>query len=139
MPIPSLKIGLIGAGRIGHLHAEHLTTRIPSADVLMVADAFEETARQCAESFAIASFTRDYRVVFDRPDIEAVVICTSTDTHARIIEEAAQAGKHMFCDEPIALEIESIDRALNAVTRAGVKLQRDLSRGLDASSSRARH
>ena len=117
MPIPSLKIGLIGAGRIGHLHAEHLTTRIPSADVLMVADAFEETARQCAESFAIASFTRDYRVVLDRPDIEAVVICSSTDTHARIIEEAAQAGKHIFCEKPIALDLASIDRALKAVRR----------------------
>ena len=138
MPIPSLKIGLIGAGRIGHLHAEHLTTRIPSADVLMVADAFEETARQCAESFAIASFTRDYRVVLDRPDIEAVVICASTDTHARIIEEAAQAGKHIFCEKPIALDLASIDRALKAVKRAGVKLQIGFNRRFDASFNRAR-
>ena len=137
MPIPSLKIGLIGAGRIGHLHAEHLTTRIPSADVLMVADAFEETARQCAESFAIASFTGDYRVVLDRPDIEAVVICSSTDTHARIIEEAAQAGKHIFCEKPIALDLASIDRALKAVKRAGVKLQIGFNRRFDASFNRA--
>ena len=137
MLIPSLKIGLIGAGRIGHLHAEHLTTRIPSADVLMVADAFEETARQCAESFAIASFTGDYRVVLDRPDIEAVVICSSTDTHARIIEEAAQAGKHIFCEKPIALDLASIDRALKAVKRAGVKLQIGFNRRFDASFNRA--
>src|SRR6266567_8793338 len=137
MLIPSLKIGLIGAGRIGHLHAEHLTTRIPSADVLMVADAFEETARQCAESFAIASFTRDYRVVLDRPDIEAVVICSSTDTHARIIEEAAQARKHIFCEKPIALDLASIDRALKAVKRAGVKLQIGFNRRFDASFNRA--
>ncbi len=137
MPIPSLKIGLIGAGRIGHLHAEHLTARIPSADVLIVADAFEETARQCAESFAIASFTGDYRVVLDRPDIEAVVICSSTDTHARIIEEAAQAGKHIFCEKPIALDLASIDRALKAVKRAGVKLQIGFNRRFDASFNRA--
>lgn len=137
MLIPSLKIGLIGAGRIGHLHAEHLTARIPSADVLIVADAFEETARQCAESFAIASFTGDYRVVLDRPDIEAVVICSSTDTHARIIEEAAQAGKHIFCEKPIALDLASIDRALKAVKRAGVKLQIGFNRRFDASFNRA--
>ncbi len=137
MPIPSLKIGLIGAGRIGHLHAEHLTARIPAADVLIVADAFEETARQCAESFAIASFTGDYRVVLDRPDIEAVVICSSTDTHARIIEEAAQAGKHIFCEKPIALDLASIDRALKAVKRAGVKLQIGFNRRFDASFNRA--
>jgi len=103
----------------------------------MVADAFEETARQCAESFAIASFTRDYRVVLDRPDIEAVVICSSTDTHARIIEEAAQAGKHIFCEKPIALDLASIDRALKAVKRAGVKLQIGFNRRFDASFNRA--
>src|SRR5437764_14453611 len=110
MLIPSLKIGLIGAGRIGHLHAEHLTTRIPSADVLIVADAFEETARQCAESFAIASFTRVYRVALDRSAIEAVVICSSTDTHARIIQDARQSGKPIFCEKPIALHVASLHR-----------------------------
>ena len=53
MPVASLKIGLVGAGRIGRLHAEHLTSRIPAGDILVVADAFEEAARQCAESYAI--------------------------------------------------------------------------------------
>src|SRR5216683_2680587 len=140
MPIPThpLKIGLIGAGRIGRLHAEHLTTRIPSAEVLIVADTFEETARQCAESFAIASFTQDYRAVLERPDIEAVVICSSTDTHARIIEEAAQAGKHIFCEKPIALDLPTIDRALDAVAHAGVKLQIGFNRRFDADYRRVR-
>src|SRR5712691_13218981 len=139
MPIPSLKIGLIGAGRIGRLHAEHLTTRIPSADVLIVADSFGETARQCAESFAIASFAQDYRAVLERPDIEAVLICSSTDTHARIIEEAAQAGKHIFCEKPIALDLPSIDRALDTVARADIKLQLGFNRRFDASYRRVRH
>src|ERR1700730_5398074 len=138
MPLTSLKIGLIGAGRIAHLHAEHLTARMPSADVLMVADAFEETARRCAESFAIASFTRDYRAVLERPDIEAVVICSSTDTHARIIEEAAQAGKHIFCEKPIALDLATIDRALDAVARAGVQLQIGFNRRFDDNYLRVR-
>ncbi len=134
----SLKIGLIGAGRIGRLHAEHLTTRIPSADLIMVADVSEEAARQCAELYAIPDATQDYHAVLDHPDIQAVVICSSTDTHARIIEEAAQAGKHIFCEKPIALDLPSIDRTLDAVERAGVKLQIGFNRRFDANYRRVR-
>ena len=74
MPAHTLKLGLIGAGRIGRLHAEHLTSRIPAADLLIVADVFEEAARQCADHYAIPSFTQDYRAVLDHPDIQAVII-----------------------------------------------------------------
>jgi len=138
MPAHALKIGLIGAGRIGRLHAEHLTTRIPSAELIMVADVFEEVARQCAERYAIPHYEQDYRAVLDHPDIQAVVICSSTDTHARIIEEAAQAGKHIFCEKPIALDLPSIDQALEAVERAGVKLQIGFNRRFDANYRRVR-
>ena len=93
MPAVSLNIGLIGAGRIGQVHAEHLSTRIASARLLMVADAYEPAARQCAERYRIPAFTQDYRAILERPDIQAVVICSSTDTHAQIIEEAALAGR----------------------------------------------
>jgi len=66
----SLKIGLIGAGRIGRLHAEHLTSRIPSADLIMVADVFEEAARQCAELYSIPYSTQDYHAVLDNPTMQ---------------------------------------------------------------------
>src|SRR6266852_2382540 len=138
MPAHSLKLGLIGAGRIGSLHAEHLTTRIAAADLIMVADAFEEAARQCAERYAIPFATQDYRDVLTRPDIQAVVISSSTDTHAQIIEAAAWAGKHIFCEKPIALDLSSIDRALDAVERAGVKLQVGFNRRFDANYRRVR-
>jgi myo-inositol 2-dehydrogenase / D-chiro-inositol 1-dehydrogenase len=131
MPAHTLKLGLIGAGRIGRLHAKLLTTTIPAANVMMVADVFEESARQCAESYNIPAFSRDYRAVLDREDIQAVVICSSTDTHARIIEEAAQAGKHIFCEKPIALDLPSIDQALSTVERCGVKLQIGFNRRFD--------
>ena len=134
----SLKIGLIGAGRIGHMHAEHLTSRVRSAELLMVADAFEETARVCAERYSIPYFVQDYHAVLDHPDIQAVVICSSTDTHAQIIEEAAQAGKHIFCEKPIALDLPSIDRALDSVERSGVKLQIGFNRRFDANYRRVR-
>ncbi len=133
-----LKIGLIGAGRIGRVHAEHLTTHIPSAELVMVADMFEESAKQCAKRYAIPLATQDYHAILDRPDIEAVVICSSTDTHARIIEEAAQAGKHIFCEKPIALDLPSIDQALDAVARADIKLQLGFNRRFDPSFRRVR-
>lgn len=138
MALPSLKVGLIGAGRIGRLHAAHLTSLIRSSEVVIVADVLEEAARQCAERYAIPIFTQDYHTVLDHQDVQAVVICSSTDTHARIIEEAAQAGKHIFCEKPIALDLPSIDRALDAVKRAGVKLQVGFNRRFDANYRRVR-
>ena len=138
MPAESLKIGLIGAGRIGLLHAGHLTSRIPAAELVMVADVFLEAARECAESHAIPSYEQDYHAVLEHPDIQAVVICTSTDTHARIIEDAAQAGKHIFCEKPIDHNLAKIDLALAAVENAGVKFQVGFNRRFDANFVRVR-
>lgn len=139
MPAEVLNIGLIGAGRIGQVHADHLSTRVASARLLMVADAYEPASRACAERYAIPAFAQDYRVVLESPDIQAVVICSSTDTHAQIIEEAAHAGKHIFCEKPIALNLASIDRALAAVERAGVKLQIGFNRRFDPNYQRVRN
>lgn len=138
MSANTLKVGLIGAGRIGRLHAEHLTSRIPSADLLIIADVYEEAARECAEHFGIPAYSHDYREVLERPDIQAVIVCSSTDTHAQIIEEAARAGKHIFCEKPIALDLPSIDKALRAVERAGVKLHIGFNRRFDANYRRVR-
>jgi myo-inositol 2-dehydrogenase / D-chiro-inositol 1-dehydrogenase len=138
MPVNSLKLGIIGAGRIGQLHAEHLRTRIPSAQVVMVADVVEDMARRCAMYYDIPAFTSNYHDILERRDIEAVMICSSTDTHARLIEEAAAAGKHIFCEKPIALDLPSIDHALAAVRHAGVKLQIGFNRRFDASYRRVR-
>jgi myo-inositol 2-dehydrogenase / D-chiro-inositol 1-dehydrogenase len=133
-----LKIGLIGAGKIGRMHIEHLTTHISSAEVIMVADTCEENARQCAQRYAIPFAAQDYHAILDNPDIEAVVICSSTDTHARIIEDAAKARKHIFCEKPIALDLPSIDRALAAIVHSGTKLQLGFNRRFDASYRRVR-
>lgn len=138
MPAQKLKMGLIGAGRIGCLHAGHLASRIPAADLFMVADPVEEAARACAERFAVPFYRRDYRAVLDHPDIQAVVVCSSTDTHAQIIEEAAQAGKHIFCEKPVALDLPSIDQALEAVECSGVQLQIGFNRRFDANFRRIR-
>jgi myo-inositol 2-dehydrogenase/D-chiro-inositol 1-dehydrogenase len=134
----SVNVGLIGAGRIGKLHAQHLATRIPGVDLVAVADVVVEAAEACAVECRIASAYGDYRRILDEPAIEAVVICSSTDTHARIIEEAADAGKHIFCEKPIDFDLRKIDRALGAVERAGVKLQVGFNRRFDPNFKRVR-
>jgi len=131
-----LNVGIIGAGRIGRLHAEHLAYRIPEANPLIVADLYEEAARKCAERCRIPQAVRDYHTILDNPDIEAVVICSPTHTHAQIIKEAAAAGKHIFCEKPIALNLEEIDQALEAVEKAGVKFQVGFNRRFDANFQR---
>lgn len=133
-----LNIGLIGAGRIGRVHAENLTVRIPAANLQAVADISIDAARQCAQRYRIPEAVADYRTLLERADIDAVVICSATDTHARMIEEAAQAGKQIFCEKPIAHSLAAIDRALAAADQAGVKLQIGFNRRFDSNYRRVR-
>lgn len=127
----SLNVGLIGAGRIGRVHAETLSYRIPAAKLVSVADVFVESAQKCAADFQIPSHTADPQEIFTDNQIDVVVICSSTNTHAQFIIEAAKAGKHIFCEKPIALDLAEIDRALEAVDKAGVKLQIGFNRRFD--------
>src|SRR5690606_1766080 len=76
--------------------------------------------------------------IFADPAIDAVMICSSTNTHANLIIEAAQAGKHIFCEKPIDHSLEKIDRALDAVHKAGVKLQIGFNRRFDPNFARVR-
>jgi myo-inositol 2-dehydrogenase/D-chiro-inositol 1-dehydrogenase len=133
-----INIGLIGAGRIGRIHAESLAHRVPGAHLLAVADVVVEAAERCAADFHIPSVFKDPRQVLDDPEIEAVAICSSTDTHAPLIEQAAQAGKHIFCEKPIDYDLARIDRALHVVEKAGVKLQIGFNRRFDPSFKQAR-
>jgi len=134
----SLNMGLLGAGRIGRVHAQNLAYRLPQARLAAVADVFANAAERVAAEYAIPAAYDDPRRVLDDPAIDAVVICTSTDTHAALIEAAAQAGKHIFCEKPIALDLAAIDAALATVEQAGVKLQIGFNRRFDANFARVR-
>jgi len=126
-----LSLGLIGAGRIGRVHAESIS-RISHAHIVGVADVFLENAEKCAADFGIPAAHQDPRALLDDPTIDAIVVCSSTDTHTRFIIEAAEAGKHIFCEKPIALNLADIDRALATVERCGVKLQIGFNRRFDS-------
>lgn len=134
----TINIGIIGAGRIARVHAETLSYRIPEAKVLAVADIIPDAAKKLAADFQIPAVFESHRPIMDDKRIDAVVICSSTDTHAQMITEAAQAGKHVFCEKPIALELPKIDAALQAVDKTKVKLQVGFNRRFDPSFKRAR-
>ena len=133
-----VNVGLIGAGRIGKLHAQHLAHRIPEARLLAVADVSPQAAEECARACQVSDVCSDYCRILEHPDIEAVVVCTSTNTHATIVEAAAAAGKHVFCEKPLDLDLARIDQVLTAVKRAGVKLQVGFNRRFDANFKRVR-
>ncbi len=117
-----LKIGVIGTGRIGKVHIATLVQNVPQAVVVAVADVNLAGATEVANSFGISAVYSDYKDVINHPDVEAVIICSPTDTHAQYIVEAAQARKHIFCEKPVDLSLPVIQRALDAVAKAGVKL-----------------
>lgn len=134
----TLTFGVIGAGRIGKVHAENLATRIGDAEVLAVADVVEASAKELARRLRIPKSTANYQDILNDPAIHAVAICSATDTHAQMIEEAALAGKHIFCEKPIAFSVERIDAVLNTVQQAGVKLQIGFNRRFDPNYARVR-
>jgi myo-inositol 2-dehydrogenase/D-chiro-inositol 1-dehydrogenase len=133
-----LSIGIIGAGRIGAVHAETLAFRLPEALPLIIADIKRPAAEEVAARCGIPRATESAEEILADPKVEAVLICSSTDTHADLIVAAARAGKHIFCEKPIDHSLEKIDRALAAVRRAGVQLQVGFNRRFDASFARVR-
>ncbi len=119
-----VRIGLLGAGRIGKLHGENLAHAVPQADLKAVADPFmNDATREWAADMGIENVYDDPEKIFSDPDIDAVFICSSTNTHAEFIMRAAKAGKHIFCEKPIDTDLNIIKKALAAVEEAGVKLQ----------------
>ncbi len=133
----TIGVGLIGAGRIGRVHAANLVQRMPRAKLVSVVDVNAAAAREVASQWG-CDVHDDYRRLLDDPSIDAVLICSATDTHSQLIIEAAAAGKHIFCEKPIDMTLAKIDAALAAVEEAGVKLQIGFNRRFDPNHVRVR-
>ncbi len=133
-----VRIGVLGAGRIGQVHAENVSFRIPGAEVAVVADLSKEAAQSCAAKVKAPKATGSIAEVLADSSVDAVVIATPTDTHARLIVEAARAKKHIFCEKPIDFDLAQIDAALAEVKKAGVLFQIGFNRRFDPSFQRAR-
>ena len=126
-----LRIGVIGAGRIGKLHSNNLATRVPNAELAAVSDVYEPAAKELAEKLGVQNYYNDYHKILEDPTIDAVFICSSTDTHSPISIEAAKAGKHIFCEKPIDHDLDKIKAVLEEVKKAGVKYQVGFNRRFD--------
>ncbi len=126
-----LKIGIIGAGRIGKLHANNLVNRVPDAELIAISDVYAPAAKELAEKLNVPNWYDDYHKILENPDVEAVFICSSTDTHSPISIEAARAGKHIFCEKPIDHDLDKIKVVLEEVEKAGVKYQVGFNRRFD--------
>lgn len=111
-----LKIGIIGAGRIGKVHLESISYHVKNATVTAMADPFmNEETEKLIRSYGVSKVTKDYKDILNDKDIDAVLVCSSTDTHAAISIEAINAGKHVFCEKPVDHSIEKIQAVADAL------------------------
>ena len=138
MSTKKLCFGVIGAGRIGRVHAETVAFRLPEARIAAITDVNLEAAQSLADHCGIPKVVPTAAEIFADKEIDAVLICSSTDTHAGLIVEAAKAGKHIFCEKPVSLSLEKIDGCLAAVEAAGVQLQVGFNRRFDSNFQRVR-
>jgi myo-inositol 2-dehydrogenase / D-chiro-inositol 1-dehydrogenase len=124
-----ISVGVIGAGRIGRLHAELLARRVAGATVAAVYDVHQPCAVDVGASLDVP-VAGSVEEVLDG-DIDAVAVCSSADTHVELMVAAAEAGKAIFCEKPVSLDLAELDRGLDAVRRAGVPFQIGFNRRFD--------
>ena len=124
----TVRFGLLGAGRIGKVHAKAITGN-PEAQLVAVSDAMAGAASSLAGQYGAE--VRDTDAIIAASDIDAVVICTPTDTHADLIEAAARAGKAIFCEKPIDLDVERVKACLKVVDSEGATLMVGFNRRFD--------
>ncbi|MDR0710240.1 MAG: Gfo/Idh/MocA family oxidoreductase, partial [Spirochaetaceae bacterium] len=132
-----LKLGIIGAGRIGKIHIDNIARFIPQATFEGLADIMLSPEQEAwARDLGARIVSKDPADLVRDPEIRAIVVCSSTDTHADLIIAAARAGKHIFCEKPIDLTAGKVRAALEAVKKAGVKLQIGFNRRFDHNFAR---
>lgn len=133
MVIIMLKIGIIGAGRIGKVHLESISYHVKNATVTAMADPFmNEETEKLIRSYGVSKVTKDYKDILNDKDIDSVLVCSSTDTHAAISIEAINAGKHVFCEKPVDHSIEKIQAVADALKEhPDIKFQVGFNRRFD--------
>ncbi len=121
---------MLGVGRIGRMHAELLAHRVAGTTLGMVYDAHTPSAEQVGAALDVpVAASADELLAND--DLDAVAICTSTDTHVELLVAAAASGKVIFCEKPISLDLAEVDRALASIDEAGARLQIGFNRRFD--------
>lgn len=134
-----INVGIIGAGRIGKVHCESIMRYVKSATVKAIADPFlTDETKDWAKGLGVNEFYTDYHKILEDKDIQAVLICSSTDTHSTISLEAIAAGKHIFCEKPIDHDVNKILEVKKALENSNVKYQVGFNRRFDHNFKAAR-
>ncbi len=133
-----INLAVIGTGRMGSVHVANIVNKVPEANLVAICDIRLDVAQAVADRWGITRMVQDYHELLADETIEAVLIATTTSTHAEVIKDCAKAGKHIFCEKPIALDLARIDEALEAVELAGVKLQVGFNRRFDKNFQRVK-
>jgi myo-inositol 2-dehydrogenase/D-chiro-inositol 1-dehydrogenase len=126
----TINVGVAGLGRIGKIHLKNLVRNFAEIKVLAVMDVFEES-KGIAEEFNVPVFVKTFDELLAVPGLDAVVICSPTDTHADYVVQAAKAGKQIFCEKPLDLSLSRVQEVLDIVKESGVKLMLGFNRRFD--------
>ena len=132
----TLRIGLAGLGRIGKIHLQNLS-RLPQVFVAAVSDPVAE-ARSFADRFAPERSYETFEELLAHPDLDAIAVCSPTDTHADYVIHVARKGKHIFCEKPVDLSLSKVEEVLKVVDETGVKLMIGFNRRFDPNFARVR-
>jgi myo-inositol 2-dehydrogenase/D-chiro-inositol 1-dehydrogenase len=132
-----IAVALLGAGRIGQEHAKNLAA-LPQVEVVVVCDPRIESAEAVRPLVRAKEVTPSPEEAVNRTDVDAVIICTPTDTHAALIEAAAETGKAVFCEKPVALDLTRTQQALATVAEKGVPFQIGFQRRFDSGYAEAK-
>lgn len=128
----TVTVGIIGAGRIGKVHAENIAKFVPEMEIKRIADpCMSEETVEFLRRLRIPHISNDPEDILNDPDIQAVIVCSPTDLHAEYTIRAAQAGKDVFCEKPIDYRLERVHAAIDACKKAGVRLQVGFNRRFD--------
>jgi len=127
----SIRVCLIGAGRAGQVHANSLVKHLPGAELVAIVDMRKAQREQVAAGYGVRDTFESLHEALEKAAFDAVVITTPTFTHRDLVMAAAAAGKHIFCEKPMALSVRDCDEMIAAADRAGVVLQLGFMRRFD--------
>ncbi len=132
-----LRIAVLGVGRIGRMHAELIARQVPGAALAMVQDVYAPAAVAVGDALGVP-FTTDVDEVLASTAVDAVAICSSTDTHVPLLIASAKAGKAIFCEKPVSLDLAEVDEALTTIADLGAPLQIGFNRRFDPAHASVR-
>lgn len=133
-----LKLGIVGTGRIGRLHVSNINKLVEGAKVIAAADVYIDAAKEELKENGVEYFYSDYNELLKNEEVEAVIVASSTDTHAEISIATAKAKKDIFCEKPIDKDLDKIKEVLAVVKETGVKFQTGFNRRFDHNFRRVR-